>query len=773
MSGSLRPEHRRELEDGSGITAEHIDARGYTSVTNPRSLPDVFTGPQRTLHGLLIPIRDATGAVASWQLKPDEPRTNPESGKPIKYETATGSRTCIDVPPAVLPLLRNAEVPLWITEGAKKVDSALSHGIPCIIGLLGVDAWSSQGMALPDWKEIALRGRRVNIAYDSDVMTKTSVRGALERLSQYLDMQGADVRYVLMPDLPDGSKCGLDDWFVSGGTVLQLEEAHTVDVLPGSVMDWEPPVPLDPTTGPPFPVDALPGMIGQYVAAVAEETQTPADLAACVALGTLSAAAGGKYVAYVPSSNWTEPVHAMLTPVAGPGNRKSGVFQHITRPLGEWEREKQAEEAPIIAQWESRLRVLEKQLAAAESEQGKPSKDGKLTVGDAQRMAAVEALQEHMNARPVQTEITTDDATPEAVKEKIIAQGGALAVMSAESAYLSNVAGRYSNAPHLDTILNGHAGDEIKVSRKGKLTERTQRACLTLCLMLQPQVMEDLGKIDGFRTRGAAARLLPAFPADSIGHRAITTPAVPDDLANDWRDTIRAILATPRTDTPRVLQLDAVALEIFDRYRAALEPTLKSEGIHMQGWLSKLAGAVLRIAGLLHIARWEHPERTGIDADTIRQAIGIGTYFHHHARIMFRMMYGRNGQSDAGEVLDVLRTVGSDSITKRNLYQRIKRRAAFQTVDALNPALDTLEDYGWIHREKQTGPEGGRPSEIIFLNPEIGTQNPQNPGTDLPTAGIEGIGDQTGEPQAPPNVTRFQQPNRLDRTGTDDEWRDI
>src|SRR5699024_6980774 len=96
-------------------------------------------------------------------------------------------------------------------------------------------------------------------------------------------------------------------------------------------------------------------------------------------LGTLSAAAGGKYEAHVPTSNWTEPVHLMVIPVAGPGNRKTEVFRRIAGVISDWERDKQAEEAPAIAQWESRLRVLEKQLAAAENEQGKPSKDGKLT----------------------------------------------------------------------------------------------------------------------------------------------------------------------------------------------------------------------------------------------------------------------------------------------------------------------------------------------------------------------------------------------------------
>ena len=47
-------------------------------------------------------------------------------------------------------------------------------------------------------------------------------------------------------------------------------------------------------TGTSFPVDALPEWVGEQVAAVAEFTQTPPDLAGCVALATLSASAGGR-----------------------------------------------------------------------------------------------------------------------------------------------------------------------------------------------------------------------------------------------------------------------------------------------------------------------------------------------------------------------------------------------------------------------------------------------------------------------------------------------
>jgi len=201
---SVSNHHRSELENGSAIDPAIIEERGYQTITNSRSLPREFTGKQREHYGLLMPVQDVTGAVATYQLKPDNPYED-ASGRVVKYMTAAAGRPCIDVPERVRPHLRNADMDLWITEGCKKVDSALSHGVPCIVGLLGVENWQSNGMALPDWKEIALCERRVVIAFDSDVMTKSSVRNALERFSAWLKLQRADVRYLLLPEL-DGPR---------------------------------------------------------------------------------------------------------------------------------------------------------------------------------------------------------------------------------------------------------------------------------------------------------------------------------------------------------------------------------------------------------------------------------------------------------------------------------------------------------------------------------------------------------------------------------------
>lgn len=200
VGATLSPKHREELR-ASAITDEQITSRGYQTITNPRALPPQFTGRQRSLTGLLIPVRNTQCEPVAWQLKPDTPRIT-NDGKQPKYEHA--GRVCLDVPAAARPYLRNEEADLWITEGAKKVDSAVSNGIPCTIGVLGVWMWRSNRVALPDWDDITLTGRTCIIAFDSDVMTKGSVRRALETFAAYLEHRGATVRYCLLPHGVEG-----------------------------------------------------------------------------------------------------------------------------------------------------------------------------------------------------------------------------------------------------------------------------------------------------------------------------------------------------------------------------------------------------------------------------------------------------------------------------------------------------------------------------------------------------------------------------------------
>ena len=92
-------------------------------------------------------------------------------------------------------------MPLFITEGSKKVDALISAGARAVVGVIGVWNWRGRngedGLAmLPDWEWVALKeGRQVYVVYDSDVMLKEPVPPAMNRLGAALRADGGPVAY--------------------------------------------------------------------------------------------------------------------------------------------------------------------------------------------------------------------------------------------------------------------------------------------------------------------------------------------------------------------------------------------------------------------------------------------------------------------------------------------------------------------------------------------------------------------------------------------------
>ncbi len=234
----LLPHHQAML-DASAIRADVATARGYRTVTAKVDVARLgFGTAQRNVPALLVPIWNAAGDIATYQLRPDSPRVL--NGKAIKYETPGGSRMVLDVPPAARERLGDPTTPLVITEGARKADAAVSAGL-CCVALLGVWNWRGTNddggaTALPDWEYVALKGRRegrvVYLAFDSDVMTKPAVYGALRRLWAFLHQRGAHVQAIYLPPGADGSKTGLDDYLARGGTVASLLALAADDLKP-------------------------------------------------------------------------------------------------------------------------------------------------------------------------------------------------------------------------------------------------------------------------------------------------------------------------------------------------------------------------------------------------------------------------------------------------------------------------------------------------------------------------------------------------------------
>ena len=233
-TSALHDHHRTMLESESGIHPDLVSARGYRTVTDAAELKKLsFSPKQQNVPALLIPIYSPTGEIKLYQARPDTPRLD-ERNKTVKYETPAGSQMALDVHPLAKNKVADPTTALFVTEGIKKGDALVTHGL-CAVALIGVWNWrgtNGQGgkTALPEWEFIALNDRLVYIVFDSDVMSKKEVAAALVRLKAMLEHKGAKVRVIYLPDAADGAKWGVDDYLAAGHSVDDLKALATSEV---------------------------------------------------------------------------------------------------------------------------------------------------------------------------------------------------------------------------------------------------------------------------------------------------------------------------------------------------------------------------------------------------------------------------------------------------------------------------------------------------------------------------------------------------------------
>jgi AAA domain/3'-5' exonuclease/Domain of unknown function (DUF3854) len=217
-----RLDHRwREIIKESAIDPIVALERGYYLEKTKRGLERLgFKRSQQRAPAIVIPRFSPSGEPIPPQIKPDKPLIEGRNGKsrPRKYETPAGTPVRLSVPPRAVPMMRDIQRSLYVTEGDKKGDALASVG-EAVIALQGVECWRSLG----DWEHVALYGREVIIAYDADVMINPNVQRAIESLAAFLHDRGAVVKYLNWPDKYHGTKTGIDDYLASGGNVLELK----------------------------------------------------------------------------------------------------------------------------------------------------------------------------------------------------------------------------------------------------------------------------------------------------------------------------------------------------------------------------------------------------------------------------------------------------------------------------------------------------------------------------------------------------------------------
>lgn len=487
--------------------------------------------------------------------------------------------------------------------------------------------------------------------------------------------------------------------------------------------EWDPPAPLSRAQAlPASPIDALPAWVSDQVAAVAEFTQTPPDLPGCIALACLSAAAGGHAVVEVRGS-WREPVNIYTAVAMPPGSRKSAVFATMTGPLLEAEQRLVESTRPQIIEAKLARKVAQRQSERAAANAGSAGASDEALAEASDAAMQAEAIQVPPLAR-----LVADDITTEAAASLLAEQGGRLAVLSAEGGIFQTLAGRYSNGmPSLGVFLKGHAGDLLRVDRKGREAEHIPNPALTLGLAVQPHVLREIASMPGFRDSGLLARILYALPENTVGHRKIAPDPIPDEVADAYRTNLHSLALSLHDWTdPAVLPITPDADREVQAMEADIEPRLApgAEWAAMADWGSKLAGATVRLAGLLHLAThlrngWGRP----IEAHTIQAARRLGEYYAAHALAAFDAMGADARLDDARTVLDWITHQAQERFSKRELF-RAMPAGRFKKVADLDPALEVLEQHGHIRpapEPPRNGP-GRPPSPVFHVHPDLHSQ---------------------------------------------------
>lgn len=472
--------------------------------------------------------------------------------------------------------------------------------------------------------------------------------------------------------------------------------------------EWPPPTPFDTPNLPDFPVELLPSPLSDFVECLAESTQTGEEMGGTLALGVLSTAYQGRYTVEV-SPDWVEPLCLWPCIVAEPGERKSAVFSALLSPVYEYEREVRTAEAVEIAQNQSERKLLESRLAAAM----KPRKDVPLADQEREVHDLTRQLADFQDRHPLR--LVVDDTTSEKLADLMEQQGGSITMASSEPGVFDTMLGRYDRNANFDVYLKGHAGDALAVDRIGRKGNYIAEPRLTMMLAAQPIALSGLMNNATLRGRGMTARFLFAVCRSKVGHRRIDPEPVPPSIKESYRAFVRQILAD---NGGGVVRFSPDAFHFFHGFQEEIEKSLGNEWEGIRDWASKLAGATARIAALFHVATATgDPTKKLVSLETLSAAAGIAGALSSHAQAAYQAMGGDENSANAKYILSKLVECKDGYVTRTDLTRLC--RGKFDKTADMEPALDILENRGYIHAADAEIGYNKRKARIYFLNPAI------------------------------------------------------
>lgn len=481
-------------------------------------------------------------------------------------------------------------------------------------------------------------------------------------------------------------------------------------------IEWHLPIFFDDYTLPSFPINIFPEWLRDFVEGVAESTQTPIDAAGMAAISILSTTLAKRFYISL-TGEWRESLNTYTILALPPGNRKSSVFKALQEPVTRYEKEERKRLSKVLSEQKTKLKAKLKRLDYLEKEYAK--------IGDQFTLNQINDLAievKELNALYLPRFIT-EDITPEKLADLMAENNEKMAILSAEGGGIFSImAGRYASdgKANFEIFLKGFSGDYCAVDRIGRETKILNEPALTIGLFIQPHVIQNVPA--SFRERGLMDRFLYSFPRSIVGYRKISPQLIGEEVKNRYLMNVKKLLSMEVKEAVELTLLDN-ARQAEETLRGKIEKMFLEGGelAEMKEWGSKLAGQIIRISGLLHLA--EHvndlsgdvPRFVGIPkqihVETVIKAQQLTSYFIEHAKAAYGFMAADESISEAKYLLEVIKRRNKTVVEYRDIQNLTRKR--FKKAIQLKKTLAELEERGFIHQIKE-----GR-KQLLEINPYL------------------------------------------------------
>lgn len=455
------------------------------------------------------------------------------------------------------------------------------------------------------------------------------------------------------------------------------------------------PTPLrrSPPPGEPFPMDALGGVLGGAVRAIADKVQCPPALAGASILAATSLAAQSHADVVIPATGQARPLSLFLVSVAESGSRKSAADYEAMRAV-------RAREKALRQIYEGEKPEFLRARRAYEIALGNAEK----TKGDRFEIeTALKAVGEPPH-EPLLPFLLCDEPSLEGLHKLFERGQPSVGLFSDEG---GGFLGGHAMSPEnrLRTLAGLSMfwdGSTVRRIRAGDGASILLGRRLAFSLMMQPEASRGLLADGMAMDQGFLSRVLVSAPPSLAGTR-MQRPINPqsEGALRRYEGVLRDLLEKPPAIAPgqvnvlepRRLPFDNRAAALWGKLADEIERKLALGGDFepIRGFASKLAEHMARIAGVLALA--SNSDAGEIDAETLGRAAMIGDFFASEALRLFEAGAVSPEIIAAEKALAWLQGRDDRVFSLAELYQfgpNCIREAA-----TARKAISTLEAHGW------------------------------------------------------------------------------